>query len=401
MDRKELKQMIEHIKAGRARPISEGSLEEGAKEKGSMPTRRSRISLAEHAEENKIKHAEENKIEHEKEEQGIISSVKIDKIKDAKSCFIHITKVGSESCVCFVDGGSAVIIDSPSLAVGLIRAVGIVVKKNRCIKAIKKEFYVMAESTRSDEEGEGMAISYRTRLYGDKGMININSFSINSLHKSYSAAKERFRVSKMIDIARRLSEISVAKEAAEESLGNADIVVLDGNLKAMNSVERCYLDELYSTAKKKGVLVCAIQKSCTKLDEKGDCLLDSLSRDAPKGIWFCRLKEKRLSEMHRAEAFVARMNNSSKYLFFCEIFDEQAKNADLTKLFGFFSFMSRDLAFPGYPYWLIKADCLARVADTEKEMASAILLSSDKEIENSLMPFVHSLDAHQVLDNIR
>jgi len=64
---------------------------------------------------------------------------------------------------------------------------------------------------------------------------------------------------------------------------------------------------------------------------------------------------------------------------------------------------SNDYSFPGYPYGLIKADQLSRIAYTELESLKIQLLTefNQKDYRSYILPRLRSVDAHDILNKIR
>jgi hypothetical protein len=150
------------------------------------------------------------------------------------------------------------------------------------------------------------------------------------------------------------------------------------------------------------VLVCAISKICSIITYSGDFLIDAVSLTAYKvKIWYYHLIAKFVSVLHKAEIFLVKLNKKSGYIFILEIYKDQTMGTDYSKMIVFFAYILRDLAFPGYPYWLIKADYPSRFTNDEYEMLITSFFAMNRYARKMLFPLIKAVDAHLILDNIR
>jgi hypothetical protein len=328
----------------------------------------------------------------------------------SKVHFANITKRVSDKKVAFVDGGNSLVINTSSVALGFIRVATVIVEHNKCKKTIVKQFFALATTVRADDnktleadktlsKGKDARHLCQVKVFAEEQKDKcIADFIVDAEDKNN---EDEFMPSKAIGIARRLSEIMLAKEVSE-SLDSGEMVVIDGSLRAFTDVENFALQKLYDYSMKKNVLVCAISKTCSMITDSGDSLMNAVSSisDANK-IWYYYPLAESLSEMHKAEIFLVKLNKKSEHIFLFEIYKEQAKGADYPKIIGFLAYMSRDLTFPGYPYWLIKADQMARVPDEENATQITRFFTMNKQARKMLLPLVRAVDAHSILDNIR
>jgi hypothetical protein len=337
----------------------------------------------------------------------------------SKNNFSALSKRVSDKKTCFVDGGNSLLIDTPSLALGFVRVAAVIVEHNKCIKTSIKEFFVLARTVSIDghsndpvnnpvslaKSNSSTKMAYQVTIYpenSEKGnSLIISDFELDPEEPGLVKNDDEFRPSNAVSIARRLSEIKLAEGLVKE-LDSGDMLLLDGSLRASTTNEDSALNNLYLASMKKNVLVCAISKTCSIITNSGESLINAVSSISEKDkIWFYHPIAESVSEMHKAKLFLVKLNKKSEHIFTLEIYRSQAKGADYHKIIGFLAYMSRDLTFPGYPYWLIKVDMIARVANEENEMLITRFFAMNKGARKMLLPLIKAVDAHSILDNIR
>ena len=301
----------------------------------------------------------------------------------------------SSKPIAFIDGGSSMFIQSPSLCVGFVRAVCVVMSNKKTEQVLSDEFFCVASAF--SENGK---IFYRTKYFPTKNTKNIISeLKFDSLDPSLSTGQERFPLCKMIDVARRFLEIRLAVDSVEK-IKSKGIIILDGNLKAYYPGEKELLDTLYDSAGKGNVLVTGIAKTSNSITVRGDTLTAALFNSTDLEQWYYYPAYELEDENHKAETFFVKFHKLSKYVFAVDVLKEQAKDADIGKVLGFFAYYSKDAVFPGYPYGLIKADSLARVSNRETEILLTRFSSLDPSLFELIRSYIYSVDAHSVLDNL-
>ncbi len=312
-----------------------------------------------------------------------------------KNNFYPVSSWESSKPIAFIDGGSSVFIQSPSLCVGFIRVVCVLMVKKKTIRTITNELYCV-----SSAHNEGDKIIYRNKYFRAKNSRwCIPDTKLDSLDPSITNGIERFPLQNMINIARRFLELDLAAEAIDFT-DEDGIVVLDGNLRACYPGEEDRLNKLYEKAKEKNVLVSALSKTSNTITTKGDTLNAALFNSTELEQWYYHPAYVPMSKEHKAEVFFVRLHKLSKYIFTVDVQKDQAGEADMEKVLGFFAYYSRDAAFPGYLYGLVKADLLARVSNRETEMLLTRFSSMNPSLFNLIKPYISCLDAHSVLDNM-
>ena len=101
---------------------------------------------------------------------------------------------------------------------------------------------------------------------------------MNSFDASIREGNERASVSKIGGIVRRFAELEMAKKMIS-GLDKWDFIILDGSLKPMVSGEEEKIEELFSIADEKGVIVSGLAKTSRNM-ENGSCVASSLDKNA-------------------------------------------------------------------------------------------------------------------------
>ncbi len=313
----------------------------------------------------------------------------------SKSNFFPLYSWVSSKPVSFIDGGSSIFIDSPSLCAGFVRVVCVVMENKKTTKILSNEIFVIARAKVENERVIYETINFSTKNTTEK----INGIKIDSLDPSLTGSQERFPLSKMVDISRRFLELKIAKKATEKTKDKG-IVVIDGSLKAFYPGESEFLEELFTAGKNNNVLITALAKTSVGLTTCGDTLNAALHRCADMSEWFYYPAYVLEEETYKADVYFAKFHEKSDYIFTVDIYKEQGKDADLQKVLGFLAYYSKDAFFPGYPYGLVKADQLARVSHRETDALVTRLSALDAKLFEMMRPYMNSFNAHSVLDSM-
>lgn len=315
--------------------------------------------------------------------------------------FHPISKHYTKKSVCFIDGGSSVLVRSPSLCLGMIRCVAVVMSRKKTKQIVNYEYYTIAK-TRIEEDNLVYDLSYYPLSVNSK---SIEGFSFDSQDKKLAIKTERFDISSMIDAARRFLELRIVGEMSEE-LEDGDMIFLDGNLRVTYPGESKVVGEVSKKCIDNSVLLLALSKTSNIITSVGDTFLAKLYRlstnEKIQGFkrWFYYPAFKSKEENHNAETYFVKFHPRSDYIFTLDILKDQNKDADINKVMGVIAGYSRDAAFPGYPYGLIKADSLARVTNSESDMLLTRLSHKNQKLFKLIKPYINSLGSHSVLDNM-
>ena len=266
----------------------------------------------------------------------------------------------SKDTIAFIDGGQAEILSSGNFNLSFIR-VSALVLNHHVKKQIKKEFFLLTTAKYINNE-----IHYVSKIFGDK-IIDETDLFISSKDATIKTGLERAPISKVVNIARRFAELSLASQTM------ADFVLLDGTLEKSYQNEEKYFEKLTPN-------VCSLAKSSSLLTTSGNSPVVLMNKLGPVGCWQYSINNK---------TFFVKLHPKAKHVFRFEgnldILSSLADN-------------SKDALFLGYPYGLIFSDRIARVSNNEKNSLKArfMLNKENKEIMN----YLTNTNAHDILDNI-
>ncbi len=289
---------------------------------------------------------------------------------------------GKGNAIVFVDGGNSELVKTANLSLQAMRVAAVVVKGGKITGSRRKEFYVLA--TESENNGK---IERKAKIYDNGNEIEVTEAGDGNSGK----------LVKMCESIRKCSEIKLASEMAEEC-GQESIVVLDGTLEAANEMEKRHYQQLYHEAGMRNVMIAAVAKTSALMTDKGDSFAALVNENSGSGCWHYYPVAKVRTAMHLAEMFFAKLNESSRHVFRCEVYKEQAGR--MAEVAAELRENSRDLSFPGYPYGLVMADKLARVSDREAGYLRAKLFTAAGKKWQKLESSLSAVNAHEILDSI-
>jgi hypothetical protein len=327
--------------------------------------------------------------------QNIITD-KYNKFVIDKTKFFKIKSQNIEKKICFIDGGSTTLFESPSFCIGFIKTVAVTYLKKKVMGIkINKLFTFSYALNNSNNE-----IVYKTNFFQfDNKSKVINGFELNSKTNILTTYNENFKISKSIDIARRIAELDIANELLN-NLEAGDIIMIDGTLKTFFDSEENLIQKLYKNALQNNILISSILKTNNSITDNGKSVIGLISNNSPSYPWFYDNFINSIEITHKAQIYFLKLHKKSEYVFTLEIYNEQAKIIDINKIIGFFAYYSNDAVFLGYPYGLIKADSLARVTNNEKDMLITQITIKNQRLFEKIKPFIKSIDAHNILDKI-
>lgn len=323
------------------------------------------------------------------------SDKRYDSIKFSDEYFHKIPeKPDKDPKIVFIDGGNAEIFSSAHISLSTIRLCAVVFQNNKKQKVIRESFSLLI-SCRLDE-----TLFYDAKIFG-RSRIDKSDLYLSATDATIRTGIHRANISSVANVARRFSEVSLAKDSIKElNLKQGDIILLDGTLQSSFTNEHKYLQALYEEAEKAGVIIAALAKTSTLITDSGNSAqLSILSLAKAKEPWYYYPVVNISHPDHQAKLFFAKLHEKSQYIFRVEIYNKSTFDAD--NLFSSLTKNSSDPVFLGYPYGLIVADKLARVSDYELSTIRSrfrMLLGKDaKEFLNA----ESTKDAHSILDNIR
>ncbi len=299
----------------------------------------------------------------------------IRRYEPVKTRLIGITRNFSSKRFAFVDGGNSPLLQSPSFTAGIIRTAVITMRYEKTISTDINTFAAFAYKKKDNNA------ALKTFSLPTTGHLP------ETIAENIGKSRLDMETSELLSLMRRMSEIETCIDLAK-SLDEGDIIVLDGALDCMHKPEKEMMQELIKTCVDNNILIIAVAKTTT-IVKKGDTITARLSYiKEDSGPWYTIIDGR----------FYAKLHKRSGHIFRIGFAEEQIEDIDLAKVMGMLYFYSRDIAFPGYPYGLLKADRFARVSDEESEMLRTKLLMAG--LEKEISPYIRSVDAHNILDNM-
>jgi len=301
-----------------------------------------------------------------------------------KNNFHKINKTEKNKKIAFIDGGNAELLNLANLSLQLVRVYYNIFNKNKKIDSKRFDFYVLVEAV--DKNGE---INYSVDIAPD---TFLDKLLFDSFDETIREGKHMIKISKVGEVVRRFLELHFAS-VITDNLGNGDIIVLDGSLKASITNENKFFSALFEKALKKGIIITALSKTCTYLTNNGNSAISAINSISPSGCWYYHPVAEISSEEHQADMFFVKLNEKSKYTFRFEVFKKNKYEID--SILDLLVNNSKDPVFLGYPYGLIDADKFARVSNNEKGYLKTMLMVKLKRED-----LEKQSDAHKILDSI-
>jgi hypothetical protein len=324
------------------------------------------------------------------DEKILFSSSNYKSLRIVKENFHYFRREASSKKIAFIDGGDMVIFSNSSFSLHFVRTYGHIIQKNKTIKSLKSEFYILVNAKGTDDK-----IFYESQIIPVLGAVP-KAISIDSMDNRIKDGVERASITKVCSIIRKSAELLLARDLLKH-MGSGDMVVLDGTLEAKFELEEEQFNLLYNSAIEKNILITALSKSTNLLSSNGRTIQTVLLKNAPDNIWYYHPVVDINIKSHQAEMYFVKLHTKSKNIFRFEINKNQVKLVDPSKVLGFLAMNSRDLILPGYPYGLIKADKFARVSVNETQILKTRFNTKlKKEVRESL----NLNNVHEVLDSI-
>ena len=304
--------------------------------------------------------------------------------------FHEINNPNENKRIAFVDGGNAEIIASANFSLNLIRVCYVIYHNNKKVSSRKYETLAFVQAASQSNE-----ICYKTSFFQTKNhAIDLKEISFSSFDHTFMLGINRAEISSVANAIRRFAELKIAKVVSDGNL--ADVIVLDGNLQSTLTSENEYLNQIYESCSKNGIILSALSKTTSLFTDNGNLLsvvLDSIS-NFPS--WFYYPIVEISSINHKAEMFFVKFHSKSRHIFRFEIFNGQKAKAE--EVISILAGNCADPIFIGYPYGLVEADRIARISNNEKEPLKTMFLIrlKNKNIEK----YLSSVNAHEILDKI-
>jgi hypothetical protein len=291
-----------------------------------------------------------------------------------KTNFIPINTPSTFKTIAFIDGGQAEIISAGNFCLSFIRIFAQVFQNNQKKESFKHEFYLLTTAKWNSNDLNGSKaeeLFYESKIFpilGEK-LIEEDDLLISSNDATIKSGVERAAISKVTNIARRFSELSLAVKLQEK----VDFIILDGNLDATYKNENKFTSKLNAN-------VSALAKTSSLFTVSGNSPVVLLNKINPNSCW---------SYFVDGKTYFVKLHEKAKHVF---RFDG---NKEVLPLLAA---NSHDAIFLGYPYGLIHTDKFARVSNEERNALRMqfLLRKENKEI----MDYLSTSNAHEVLDKL-
>ena len=338
----------------------------------------------------------------------VLNNGKGERFEIIPSGFRQIMPVRAPKKIAFIDGGDAILDESPNYLITLNRIYFSMFCGKKRIKtgmSPRIQFFSYVLSRIVTEDGL-KKIKYDTRLFPH------NAADAKFLPKEddLSSSTEQTNLlqsSKLNSIARKFAEWQFSYKIVEDELDAGDMLMIDGSLQTGFKNEIKYANRLYDLAIKKGVIVCGLAKTSRLITESGDPLfarIDEISQDVKYDKWYVRVAEE-ISRDDRGFTFAVRLHGNSKFVFRFEILREQLEKMDDSELNSVLASLAenaKDVAMPGYPYGAIDADRFAQIRKDELNMYRRFMLAERSQYPEwkKLEKYSASLAAHDALNGV-
>ena len=322
------------------------------------------------------------------------------------SKFRQIRPADAPKKIAFIDGGDAMLDESPNYLITLNRVYFSLFRGKERIKTkmpprIQFFSYVLS---RIIDKGGKKEIIYDTRLFPH----NAADARFLPAEGDLSSSTEQtglLQSSKLNSIARIFAEWQMSYRIVDDELDAGDMLVKDGSLQTGFKNEIEYAKKLYGLAAKKGVIVCGLTKTSRLITESCDPLfarIDEISEAVKYDRWYVEVAEE-ITRGDMGFTFAVKLHKKSRYVFRFEILREQYEKMgreELDCVLGSLADNAGDVEMPGYPYGSIDADKFAKIRKDELGMYRRFVLAerSRRPEWKKLERYSYSLTAHAALN---
>ncbi len=281
--------------------------------------------------------------------------------------------------IAFVDGGNGELICAPNFSLQFIRVYGSIFENGKITKRELLEFYATVVAVKKENK-----IVYETKTFNSDFEINLD-FDLNDA--TLASSNHAVSPSSVGEALRKFAELKMALKICKQ-LDSCDLLVRDGELCARISFEQKFLDELFSFAKSKSIILCGFSKTTTLLTDTGNSAAAVLSRLNKNGPWYYFAPQN-----NEIKIGFAKLAKKTNYVFRIDLFNA----GSVSQIFGLLLENSKDPAFLGYPYGLIDADSRAHVS---KQECAMLKLHFATRFGEQFKMHSSAIDAHDVLNLI-
>jgi hypothetical protein len=285
------------------------------------------------------------------------------------------------SATAFIDGGQALLLDTPHFCVAFLRAHAIVYKSARRIVSTTSEAYIIISASPSAHN-----ISYTTEILPLRGSFPLQRLlSFDSLDSTIRTGTKRFSPSSVVSIARRFAELHLASEIIK-TLQQEDMLLMDGSLQQSYTNEEQLLAKLKQSQEQSATVI-GLSKTNSVLTTAGTSFAQHLAQFP--GKWYYAPVGKPLNNSPHIS--FAKLHEKSSQVFMMDSF-QPLEAMHYTALASY----AHDPVFLGYPYGLIEADRAARITATE---AASLQFQLTEKLGKSFHNF-STKNTHAILDRI-
>ena len=327
--------------------------------------------------------------------------------------------VSKNKTIVFIDGGSAVLLQSPQSILFAVRAAAVFYKNNIRIKVARHDIYCLAKAVYR-ENGK---LSYEIEMFqgkynGREGILpeEFLKFSVDSRHESLIEGRLDAKLEKTADIASRNAELLLGAGIAAE-LSEGDVIVFDGTFQNLLQGQETAFERLKQCASEKKAIIIALSKTSSILTLSGRNPFFLLRQHGPKKEWVYNAgiikeeqdkKQEEDKEEFNKKAHENKEEHEELYAYFLKlnacsahIFKADSPDAVSEEIFSLLSANSNDAVFAGYPFGLIDADQFARISRLEAQSLKAEMMINAGKDWALIKDNLAASDAHEILDKIR
>lgn len=361
-----------------------------------------------------ISFIEEMKKGFKKDDTPLLTSEDEKSFKISDERIFRIPPCGEKRTIGFVDGGNAPLIKSADFTISLNRIASVLFKDKQIIPPKKTpefiEFFSGTVLTTKDDGSLQFLIRTFSRNRDYSEYLPPKDISID-LKEQIKERRGRIPpIERYAALARRFTEWSYAKKLVQEELSSKDIFVKDGSLQTGFEDEILLARDLYTTGVEKNVYITGLSKTCRLFTMNGDSLISIINHIGkekyPHEQWYYHPIYKITKADNQADLYFLKLHKEASHPFRFDIYIKQSEKLDKNEIETIISNLahnSNDLSFPGYPYGLIKADQMSRIAYKELDSQKIMMISEfDQNIYNNFIkPRLDSVNAHDLINEIR
>ncbi|MBN1646110.1 hypothetical protein JW868_03685 [Candidatus Woesearchaeota archaeon] len=279
--------------------------------------------------------------------------------------FLDVQNSKKYEQVLFVDGGQALLFESPQVCIAFLRRACATYPQK---KSVINECYVL--------------VQFRQGKYYVSSMPEHDclTFNISEDSPDFRKGNNNIEIGEVASIARRLFELDFVQSNDGFTDEGGCCVVLDGSLESRWYKEKEILDKL-------SVHVVGLSKTSNIRTSSGHPVGQMLNSMQKGDYLYGPVAE---AETSFWKPFFAKLHPKSKHSFRLDCSPELVE-----QVYSSLKEHCNDPYFLGYPYPLVLVDKLARVSNNEKMMLKTKL---EALLPKSIYDQVFSLDAHENLD---